>query len=158
MEDYEKEKFKFEHSGSVGAILFRMEEQGVRQKDLAPILGGKSRVSEILSHKSPLTLAMARALSERLHIPAELLPREPAPAQYGEEAGEEAIPLPLLVKSGLLDDEEATRPTARAVVQRYLTPRGPLYLRRTIRLPTARRRIPTRPGYAFGSGESGNSQ
>lgn len=133
VEDYEKERFKFERPDPVDAILFRMQEQGLRQKDLAPILGGKNRVSEILSRKRALTLAMVRALSDRLHIPAELLIREPEPAQYGEEEHEEGIPLPLLVKSGLFDEEEATRLTTSAVVQRYLKPRqGPLYLRRTI--------------------------
>lgn len=77
VEDYEKERFKFERPDPVEAILFRMEEQGLRQKDLAPILGGKNRVSEVLSRKRPLTLAMVRALHESLRIPAELLVREP---------------------------------------------------------------------------------
>lgn len=133
VEDYEKERFKFDRPNPVDAILFRMEEQGLRQKDLAPLLGGKNRASEILSRKRPLTLAMVRALSDRLHIPAELLIREPEPSQYGEEEDEDEIPLPLLVKSGLFDNEKATRLTTSAVVQRYLKPRhGPLYLRRTI--------------------------
>ena len=77
VEDYEKERFKFERPDPVEAILFRMQEQGLRQKDLAPILGGKNRVSEVLSRKRPLTLAMVRALHESLRIPAELLVREP---------------------------------------------------------------------------------
>lgn len=81
VEDYEKERFKFEHPDPVDAILFRMQEQGLRQKDLAPILGGKNRASEILSRKRPLTLAMVQALSDRLHIPAKVLIREPEPAQ-----------------------------------------------------------------------------
>ena len=77
VEDYEKERFRFERPDPIDAIRFRMEEQGLRQKDLAPILGGKNRVSEILSGKRPLTLAMVRALNESLRIPAELLVREP---------------------------------------------------------------------------------
>lgn len=76
VEDYEKERFKFDRPDPVDAIRFRMEEQGLRQKDLAPILGGKNRASEILSRKRPLTLAMVRALCDKLHIPAELLIRE----------------------------------------------------------------------------------
>lgn len=131
VEDYEKERFKFARPDPVEAILFRMQEQGLRQKDLAPILGGKNRASEILARKRPLTLAMVRALSDRLHIPAELLVREPEPVQRGEE--EDEIPLPLLVKSGLFNETEATRLTPSALVQRYLKPsQGPLYLRRTI--------------------------
>lgn len=77
VEDYEKERFKFEKPDPIEALRYRMEEQGLRQKDLAKILGGKNRVSEVLNRKRPLTLGMARALSESLDIPAELLIREP---------------------------------------------------------------------------------
>lgn len=133
VEDYEKERFRFARPDPVGAILFRMEEQRLKQKDLAPILGGKNRVSEVLSRKRPLTLAMVRALSESLHIPAELLIREPESPQYSDEATEEEIPLPYLVKSGWFHGDEATRLTTAAIVRRYLKPpHGPLYLRRTI--------------------------
>ena len=82
IEDYEKERFKFKRPDPIDAILFRMEEQGLRQKDLAPMLGGKNRVSEVLARKRPLTLSMVRALYDSLRIPAELLIREPAPAPY----------------------------------------------------------------------------
>ena len=82
VEDYEKERFKFKRPDPVAAIRFRMEEQGLRQKDLASLLGGKNRVSEVLARKRPLTLAMVRALNESLHISAELLIREPEPAPY----------------------------------------------------------------------------
>lgn len=133
VEDYEKERFKFRHPDAVEAIQFRMQEQGLRQKDLAPILGGKNRASEILARKRPLTLAMVRALCDRLHIPAELLVREPEPVPYDNEEDEQEIPLALLVKSGLFDETEATRLTTSALVHRYLKPpQGPLYLRRTI--------------------------
>jgi HTH-type transcriptional regulator/antitoxin HigA len=58
-----------------------MEEQGLRQADIAAIVGGKNRASEILSRKRPLTLSMVRALHEKLGIPSELLIREPV-AEY----------------------------------------------------------------------------
>ena len=82
VEDYEKERFKFKRPDPIAAIRFRMEEQGLRQKDLAPMLGGKNRVSEVLARKRPLTLAMVRALNTSLRISAELLIREPEPAPY----------------------------------------------------------------------------
>lgn len=82
VEDYERERFKFERPDPVEAILFRMEEQGLRRTDLASVLGGKNRVSEVLARKRPLTLSMVRALNESLRIPAELLIREPAAAPY----------------------------------------------------------------------------
>lgn len=86
VEDYEKARFKFRKPGPVEAILFRMEEQGLRQKDIAGILGGKNRASEILSGKRGLTLPMIRALYEKLAIPVELLIREPT-AAYSADAG-----------------------------------------------------------------------
>ena len=137
VEDYEKQRFAFARQDPLSAIRFRMEEQGLRQKDLADILGGKNRVSEVLSGKRALTLGMVRSLSETLHIPAELLVREPA-APYGNENSDddeegEGIQLPALVKAGFFLNEDVSQLTARDVVQRYLKPqRGPLYLKRTI--------------------------
>jgi HTH-type transcriptional regulator/antitoxin HigA len=84
VEDYEKEHFKFRKPDPVDAVLFRMEQQGLRQTDLAAMVGGKNRASEILSRKRPLTLAMIRALHEKLGIPSELLIQEPR-AEYRVE-------------------------------------------------------------------------
>ena len=72
IEDYEKERFKFRTPDPVEAILFRMEQQGLRQTDLAVIVGGKNRASEILSR---------RALHAKLGIPSDLLIRQPT-AEY----------------------------------------------------------------------------
>ena len=77
VEDYEKERFPFARPDALSAIRFRMEERGLRQKDLAPVLGGKNRVSEVLSGKRALTLGMVRSLNHSLGIPTELLVREP---------------------------------------------------------------------------------
>ena len=78
VEDYEQERFPFRVPDAVDAIVFRMEQQGLRQKDVAGLLGGKNRASEILARKRPLTLPMIRALHQKLAIPSELLIREPA--------------------------------------------------------------------------------
>jgi HTH-type transcriptional regulator / antitoxin HigA len=132
IEDYEKQRVRFRRPDPVEAILFRMQERGLRQKDLAPVLGGKNRVSEILARKRPLTLSMVRALSDSLQIPADLLIREPEPVPYDDGDSPE-ISLPLLVKSGWFGDEEATRLTTGDIVRRYLKPpHGPLYLKHTI--------------------------
>jgi HTH-type transcriptional regulator/antitoxin HigA len=77
IDDYERERFRFRKPDPIEAILFRMEEQGLRQADIAAIVGGKNRASEILSRKRPLTLSMVRALQEKLGIPSEILIREP---------------------------------------------------------------------------------
>ena len=73
IDKYERERYPFEEPDPIAVLRFRMEEQGLLQKDLAPLLGGKNRVSEVLAGKRPLTVAMIRALSEGLRIPAELL-------------------------------------------------------------------------------------
>lgn len=134
VEDYEKERFRFERPDPISAIRFRMEEKGLRQKELADVLGGKNRASEILSGKRPLTLPMIRALAETLHIPADLLIGDAkVPELDQEEFVEEDISLPHLVKSGWLPAGEATRLSTSAILKRYLKPvHGPLYLRRTI--------------------------
>jgi len=51
VEDYEKAQFVFMKPDPVDAILFRMEQLGLRQKDIAPLLGGKNRASEVLARK-----------------------------------------------------------------------------------------------------------
>lgn len=73
IEDYEKRIFPFEAPTPISAIRFRMEEQGLRQADLVPLIGSRSRVSEVLAEKRPLTVQMIRALSNGLGIPAETL-------------------------------------------------------------------------------------
>ena len=81
VEDYERNRYFFDKPDPIDAIRFRMEEQGLRQKDIAPYLGGKNRASEVLSGKRSLTRHMINALYEQLDIPLELLVREPT-AKY----------------------------------------------------------------------------
>lgn len=59
------------------AIRFRMEQQGLRPRDLEPYIGGRGRVSEVLAGKRALTLPMIRRLAAGLGVPAEVLIREP---------------------------------------------------------------------------------
>lgn len=73
VEDYERRQFSFEIPDPIEAIEYRMQEQGLRQKDLVSLIGSKSRVSEILSRRRPLTVPMIRALSTGLGIPLESL-------------------------------------------------------------------------------------
>lgn len=54
----------------VKLIIARMGELNLRQRDLAPILGGTARVSEVLAGKRRLTLRMVRAVHRHLGIPA----------------------------------------------------------------------------------------
>jgi len=70
---YEKEYFPVAKPDPIEAIRFRMEQMSYKQKDLAAIVGMKSRVSEILNRKRKLSLAMIRKLHTNLHIPADVL-------------------------------------------------------------------------------------
>jgi HTH-type transcriptional regulator/antitoxin HigA len=81
VEDYEKQTFPLNRPDPIDALVFRMEQLGLRQKDVAPLLGGKNRASEVLARKRPLTLPMIRALHRRLAIPTDLLIQEP-PGKY----------------------------------------------------------------------------
>lgn len=85
VEDYELQRFKFEKPDPVDAIIFRMEQQGLKQKDIAGLFGGKNRASEVLARKRPLTLSMIRALHEKLEIPSEVLIGDVAPASAARQ-------------------------------------------------------------------------
>ena len=73
IEKYEDEYYHIEAPDPIEAIKFRMEQMGMTNKDLAEIIGYKSRVSEIFSRKRKLSLNMIRNLHEKLKIPYESL-------------------------------------------------------------------------------------
>lgn len=73
VDKYEKEQFPISMPDPIEAIKFRMEQMGYSQKDLAQIIGLKSRASEILNKKRPLTLEMIRNIHNKLNIPTQVL-------------------------------------------------------------------------------------
>jgi HTH-type transcriptional regulator/antitoxin HigA len=75
--DYESKHFPIDDPDPVDAIRFRMEQMGLAQRDLVPYIGSKSKVSEVLARKRPLSLSMVRELSTGLGIPARVLVKEP---------------------------------------------------------------------------------
>lgn len=74
---YEDENHPVPPPTPLEAIEFVMDQQGLKQKDLVPFIGSKSKVSEVLAGKRKLTLKMIRALHEGLGIPADTLLKEP---------------------------------------------------------------------------------
>lgn len=76
IEKFENENYPVDLPDPVEAIKFRMEQLGIKQKDLAETIGFKSRVSEILNKKRKLTLEMIRRLNRELSIPTDVLIRE----------------------------------------------------------------------------------
>ncbi len=73
VEAYEKKEHALSPPDPVDAILFRMDQGGLTQRDLIPFIGSRSKVSEVLARKRPVTMAMARALHDNLGIPARSL-------------------------------------------------------------------------------------
>jgi HTH-type transcriptional regulator/antitoxin HigA len=79
VDEYERKHFPIEAPKPVEAIKFRMDQLGMQQKDLAKVLGSKSRASEILSGKRSLSLRQIKILYRKLGIPAEVLIQESEP-------------------------------------------------------------------------------
>src|SRR4051812_31809364 len=71
--DYESKHFAIANPSPVEALRFRMDQLGLTQRDLIPFIGSRSKVSEVLSEKRPLTLSMIRALHDGLGIPLAVL-------------------------------------------------------------------------------------
>jgi HTH-type transcriptional regulator/antitoxin HigA len=76
VDDYENKHYPIEAPDPIEAIKIRMEEMHLKQVDLIPEIGGKSRVSEILNRKRRLTVDMIRKLAARLNLSAGLLIKE----------------------------------------------------------------------------------
>ena len=76
IEDYEDKNYPIGPPDPIEAIKFRMDQMGLKQTDLAKIIGHKSRASEILNRKRKLTLNMIRKLSKMLNISTEVLVKE----------------------------------------------------------------------------------
>ena len=73
VESYEEKKHAISSPDPIEAIKFRMEQDGLDNADLAKILGGRNRASEILHKKRRLSLEMIKNLHKKMHIPAESL-------------------------------------------------------------------------------------
>ena len=73
VEAWEKKRYPMELPDPIEAIKFRMDQSGLRPKDLVPMIGQLNRVYEVLARKRPLTLQMIRRLHQDLGIPAESL-------------------------------------------------------------------------------------
>jgi len=73
IEKFEEEHFPMEAPDPISAIEFRMDQMGLTRSDLLRYIPSKSKVSEVLSGRRPLSLPMIRALCDGLNIPAEIL-------------------------------------------------------------------------------------
>jgi len=77
IEKYEEKHWQIAEPEPVAAIKVRMEQMHLKQKDLIPYIGNKSKVSEVLNGKIGLSLSMISKLASGLHIPLEVLIQSP---------------------------------------------------------------------------------
>lgn len=73
IEAYENTHHQIEASDPVDILHFAIEDLGRSQNQLADLLGSRSRASEILSRKRPLTLDQIRAISAAWNLPVAAL-------------------------------------------------------------------------------------
>ena len=73
IEKYEEKAWVIHEPDPIEAIKVRMEQMHLKQKDLVPYIGNKSKVSEVLNRKIGLSLSMITSLAKGLHLPLEVL-------------------------------------------------------------------------------------
>ena len=137
LEKYEENRFRLDAPDPIDAILYRLVELGLKQKDFAEIIGSRSRASEILARKRGLTIEMIRAIHEHLKIPAELLiahPREkdiePSDVDWTK------FPVREMKKRGWFDLDLAEGKTGEQIVRSFFARTSahdaPVLLRKTL--------------------------
>jgi HTH-type transcriptional regulator/antitoxin HigA len=78
VENYEETHLPVAAPDPIEAIRFRLDQAGLQSSDLLPYLLSKSKISEVMNRKRPLSLSMIRALHDGLKIPAHVLVQESA--------------------------------------------------------------------------------
>ncbi|MPR34992.1 helix-turn-helix domain-containing protein [Salmonirosea aquatica] len=73
VEAYEEVHIPMQPSDPIAFLKYKMEQDDLKQLDLIPFIGDKTKVSKVLNYKQELTVAMIRNLSKGLHIPINFL-------------------------------------------------------------------------------------
>ena len=78
---YEQEKWPSRRPNTAQLLRYLMDQHGLKQADLVPLLGTANRVDEVLRGRKELSLAMVQRLRARFRVPADLLlpPVKPGP-------------------------------------------------------------------------------
>jgi HTH-type transcriptional regulator / antitoxin HigA len=124
--DYEQKQAQAGAPDPIEAIKFRMDQMNLSPRDLVPLIGSRSKVSEILARKRPLTLSMIRALHKGLGVPAKALLQEQLFGDQTEEEVEwERFPIREMISRGWVKERvhDVDR-QARDVMKRFLSPLG----------------------------------
>lgn len=78
IKDYEDKHIFLPDLDPIEVIKLKMEERGLKAKDLEPFIGTKGHVSSILSGRRALTLNMAKKLKDYFQLPAEVFMKDSA--------------------------------------------------------------------------------
>jgi HTH-type transcriptional regulator/antitoxin HigA len=125
VKDYEEERAAKFPLDAVEAIRFRMEQQNLSPRDLIPFIGSRSKVSEVLSRKRPLTLSMIRALHNGLGIPAASLLQEQPLFEFAESELEwDRFPVDEMISRGWVDEKTAQLSPRSEILRRFFAPIG----------------------------------
>ena len=126
VQDYERKLVESQPPDPVEAIKFRMEQMDLTPRDLVPLIGSRSKVSEVLSRKRPLTLSMVRALHKGLGIPATSLLQEQTLFDIAGDAIQwEQFPIREMIARGWIKEKVAdVRVQAKGIMERFLAPLG----------------------------------
>ncbi|MBA8105430.1 ImmA/IrrE family metallo-endopeptidase [Citrobacter sp. RHBSTW-00029] len=127
VEAYENSKYPIEPPDPIDAILFRMHEKGLKQVDLVPYLGTRSRVSEILSRKRPLTVSMIKALSIGLGISTDTLIGINSDDNQSHEEGVDwsKFPLKEMINRGwIAENGNALKSSAEDIIKGFINQLG----------------------------------
>ena len=72
VKDYDDKHYVLPQLSPLDAIKYKMEERGIKAKDLEPLIGSKGHVSSILSGRREITLKIAQKLKDYFQLPAEM--------------------------------------------------------------------------------------
>jgi HTH-type transcriptional regulator/antitoxin HigA len=134
---YEETRFPIKLPDPVEAIIYKLAEMGLKQKDLAEMIGSKSRASEIINRKRDLSIEMIRIIHERLRIPAEILIGYPKQQQIkSSEVDWGKFPIKEMQKRGWLDLELSEGKTGEQLIRSFFsrtnTQNSPVFFRRNL--------------------------
>lgn len=132
LQDYEGRAFPLAPPSPLAAVRLRMDQLGLAPKDLVPYLGSRSKVSEVLAGKRPLSLAMIRSLHSGLGIPLESLVSEGAEEDPATDVQWDRFPVREMIRRQWIDVPRLTSATkisfaeARNAMEGFFRPVGGL--------------------------------
>lgn len=70
--EFEETRYPLGHAEPIETLRILMEQRRLRQRDLIPVFGSSSVVSDVMNRKRSISKTHARKLAEFFHVPASL--------------------------------------------------------------------------------------